>query len=59
MAVESHHRVDARYCKRCTYLSKTSFVPYCAYLIREGHSRGCPAGKGCVRKKTMRKARCG
>lgn len=30
-------------------------MPCCNYLLAEGHSRGCPPGKDCIRYKTGKK----
>lgn len=42
--------VDA-YCKDCQYLGGTSAGKCCNYMEIVGQRRGCPAGKGCNRRK--------
>lgn len=36
------------YCKGCRYLGTVSGGKNCNYTYITGHSRGCPAGKGCI-----------
>ena len=46
-------QVDA-YCENCTYLVRFGFQ-YCDYIGTTGHRRGCPPGKGCTRRKLIRR----
>ncbi len=37
-------------CKTCKYSMWVGFYKYncmCGYILKSGHSRGCPAGKNC------------
>lgn len=48
--------VDA-YCKGCIYLIRVSLGRACNYLDINRHSRGCPSGKGCIRRQYGQKKR--
>lgn len=44
---------NMRYCKGCIHKGMAhGGVPICDYLLHTGQRRGCPAGKGCIRKET-------
>lgn len=51
---DTQSTIDMRPCKGCIYLGWANGVRCCDFLVRVGHSRGCPAGKGCKAKKTRR-----
>lgn len=38
----------SRYCSGCVYFG--SYLRNCDYIFIEGHSRGCPPGKGCTKR---------
>lgn len=44
------------YCRGCRYLGHLGggWIDYCKYILMEGKSRGCPAGKNCTVKLTKR-----
>ena len=46
----------AKYCKGCMYWGGESCT-CCNYIFYEGHSRGCPPGKDCTKRKTGKKPR--
>lgn len=52
MAEDQYKRADMRPCKGCVYLGWASGLWCCDYLLREKHPRGCPAGAGCIWKRT-------
>jgi len=39
---------SANYCHGCIYRQRNDSS--CNYIFMEGHSRGCPPGKGCTKK---------
>lgn len=51
----------SEHCRWCVYFTAANDVgPFCAYILIEGHSRGCPAGDDCtVFKKARKKNRAG
>lgn len=40
--------MSVHYCRGCIYFQKND--KSCNYIFIEGHSRGCPPGKDCIRK---------
>lgn len=46
---------DRKYCKPCIYSGRQDGWNLCDYILVEGKRRGCPAGTGCVQKKTKAK----
>lgn len=45
------------YGPNCAAHAVNSTTNYCNYLDIEGHSRGCPAGRGCIRYKSRNRTR--
>lgn len=40
------------YCNGCRYVDELMHaVPFCAYILYENKMRGCPAGRGCNKRK--------
>ena len=40
------------YCKGCRYIDELAHdTQFCAYILYENKMRGCPAGKGCNKRK--------
>lgn len=40
------------YCDGCRYVDELMHdVPFCAYILYEHKMRGCPAGKGCTKRR--------
>jgi hypothetical protein len=42
------------YCNGCRYVDELMHaVPFCAYILYENHTRGCPTGKRCTKRKEI------
>lgn len=41
-------KTDETYCKGCFYHNTHNDAYLCNYILKTGHSRGCPAGEGCT-----------
>ena len=46
---------DRKFCKPCIYSGSRDDWHLCDYILIEGKPRGCPAGVGCIQKKTKTK----
>ena len=44
---------DRMYCRKCIYraINRDGGNHLCEYILRVGHSRGCPPGEGCTQRR--------